>query len=490
MPRLPDGTVTFLFTDIEKSTGWLERYPEVMPAATERHFELIEGEVARHGGWTFKRVGDECCTVFRSPAGAFAAALSAQAALTAEPWGARAPGFGPLKVRMALHTGEARRLGSEYHGVALSVVARLMDLVDGGQLALSEDVAGTVASTLPEDVSLVDLGLVPLRGLQQVVRLYGAVGPGLEPVTPPTHGAVVVLDETVDPAPEEVLAAGIEAAVRTGSPARMSSADLRRLLVRRPADLTAYRVGRVAEWTQGQHELDRRFVHLRLLVDRGEAAGSERWEQAEREYDDLGALLGEVLDPALVVLGAPGSGKTTLLRRLELDLARSGLLGETDAVSFLLPMSGYRGDEEPAAWLVARWAARYPGLPPLAELQHEGRLVLLLDGLNEMPHRDDVEYRSLIGRWRRYLAEVAADSPGSRVVFTCRTLDYSAPLSTGALRVPQVVVQPMDDEAVRGFLKAYCPVQAESVWSAMRGGSTWATWCGRRTCWPSSPIRR
>ena len=38
---LPNGTVTFLFTDIEGSTRLWEKYPEAMQAAMARHDMLL-----------------------------------------------------------------------------------------------------------------------------------------------------------------------------------------------------------------------------------------------------------------------------------------------------------------------------------------------------------------------------------------------------------------------------------------------------------------
>ena len=49
--------------------------------------------------------------------------------------------------------------------------------------------------------------------------------------------------------------------------------------------------------------------------------------------------------------------------------------------------------------------------------------------------------------------------PGNRVVFSCRSLDYSSSLSTSELRVPQVRIEPLTDDQVRNFLKVYSPGQ-------------------------------
>src|SRR5689334_14912800 len=118
MAELPAGTVTFLFTDIEGSTRLWEQYPEAMPAALARHDALLGRVIAAHGGRIFKSIGDQLCAVFDSAPAALAAAHEAQAALCAEAWGET----GPLRVRMALHSGPAEQRDEDYFGATLNRV--------------------------------------------------------------------------------------------------------------------------------------------------------------------------------------------------------------------------------------------------------------------------------------------------------------------------------------------------------------------------------
>ena len=55
------------------------------------------------------------------------------------------------------------------------------------------------------------------------------------------------------------------------------------------------------------------------------------------------------------------------------------------------------------------------------------RVLLLLDALNEMPHRDADDFRERVEKWRCFLRDDFP--PGNRAVFSCRSLDYSEPLS-------------------------------------------------------------
>src|SRR5262249_20907772 len=57
LASLPSGTVTFLFTDIEDSTGLWSKVPDGMSAALARHDALVREAIERHGGAVFKTVG-------------------------------------------------------------------------------------------------------------------------------------------------------------------------------------------------------------------------------------------------------------------------------------------------------------------------------------------------------------------------------------------------------------------------------------------------
>src|SRR5688500_17418812 len=103
MPELPSGTVAFLLTDIEGSTALWERDRAGMAAAVARHLVLLDAAITAHRGVHVKTVGDAVQAVFPTAGDAVAAALTAQHALLREDWGAT----GELRVRMALHAGEA-----------------------------------------------------------------------------------------------------------------------------------------------------------------------------------------------------------------------------------------------------------------------------------------------------------------------------------------------------------------------------------------------
>ena len=248
---------------------------------------------------------------------------------------------------------------------------------------------------------------------------------------------------------------------------------VKQLIEHRPQHLQEYRLSRIAEWSQPRYQLDNRFVYLSLLIDQGEDAQGQRFiaPQEARRYTDLREILAERDERALVLLGAPGSGKSTLLRRLQLDHEIDCLRDEGERVSFFIQLNEYKPRgigvalEAPLDWLKRRWRERNPDLPAFDELLKQGRLLLLLDAINEMPHKSPADYRERIELWKLFLRESIADNPGNRVLFSCRSLDYSAPLSSDSLRVPQIRIEALSPEKVQEFLSVYIPARADEIFA-------------------------
>ena len=156
MAELPSGLVTFLFTDIESSTHRWEADPNDMRRALEHHDEILRTAVSCRGGQVFKHTGDGVAAVFTSPADAADAAISAQATLQTDDWG----GVERLKVRMGLHIGNVEPTGNDYFGATVGRAARVMDIANGDQIAIS----ALVAELLP-DFDVRPMGEHRLKGI-------------------------------------------------------------------------------------------------------------------------------------------------------------------------------------------------------------------------------------------------------------------------------------------------------------------------------------
>ena len=182
---LPEGRVTFLFTDVEGSTRQLERHPADYGRLIERHLDLLSDAVTGRGGVVFETIGDAVYAAFGEPAAAVGAASDAQLSLEAEDW----TPLDPIRVRMGLHTGDVERRGAHYFGPALFRCARLMATAHGGQVVLSETTAELTTGSLGDDTTLLDLGRHKLKDLQQPERVYQLAHPGLESEFPPLRSA-------------------------------------------------------------------------------------------------------------------------------------------------------------------------------------------------------------------------------------------------------------------------------------------------------------
>jgi predicted ATPase/class 3 adenylate cyclase len=185
--NLPTGTVTFLFTDIEGSTRLWQTFPALMKEALARHHALLQQAIDSCNGYVFQIVGDAVCAAFRTAADGVAAALAAQRALAQEPW----RDTGPLRVRMALHTGSiditagAYRSGEYESGLTLSRTSRLLSAGHGGQILLSHATEELVRDDLSPQIGVRDLGERRLRDLVRAERIFQVVGPGLPSEFPP-----------------------------------------------------------------------------------------------------------------------------------------------------------------------------------------------------------------------------------------------------------------------------------------------------------------
>ena len=172
---LPTGAMTFMLTDVVGSASLWDESPAAMSKALVRHDAIVTRAVEEAGGRLIKSMGegDSTVSVFPRAGAGLRAALAAHAALAAEDW----PTAGPVRVRIALHTGEADLRDGQYFGPTLNLAARLRSLAEGEEILLSDVSADVVAADLPEGVELVELGAQRLRGLAAPQIVHAVRGP-------------------------------------------------------------------------------------------------------------------------------------------------------------------------------------------------------------------------------------------------------------------------------------------------------------------------
>ena len=183
MGDLPEGVVTFLFTDVEGSTRLFEEAPESMLEALRQHDEAIEEAVADHAGVPVRPrgEGDSRFIVFADADDAVAGAAAMQRRLASVDWATPAP----LRVRASVHTGSADLRSGDYYGSAVNRAARLRAIAHGGQTILSGATHELIERDLPSEVSFRDLGMHLLKDLTEPERVYQLDVVGLESSFPP-----------------------------------------------------------------------------------------------------------------------------------------------------------------------------------------------------------------------------------------------------------------------------------------------------------------
>jgi predicted ATPase/class 3 adenylate cyclase len=158
MGRLPEGTVTFLFTDIEGSTKLLHELGDAYADALAEHRRVLREAFRRHGGVEVDTQGDAFFVAFARANDALAAAADGQHGLESS----------AIRVRMGLHTGEPSVTEEGYVGIDVHRAARIASVAHGGQIVMSDRTREFAGGTS----ALVDLGRHRLKDLTQPERLF------------------------------------------------------------------------------------------------------------------------------------------------------------------------------------------------------------------------------------------------------------------------------------------------------------------------------
>jgi DNA-binding NarL/FixJ family response regulator/class 3 adenylate cyclase len=168
-------TLTFLFSDVEDSSGLADRLGAGYADVLAETRELQRRAITSAGGQEVDCRGDELFSVFSEPAAAAEAALDIQRAFVGCAW----PDEERVRVRIGLHSGEAERSGDGFVGLDVHRASRICQAGHGGQiLASKEAMAGLGAATR-------ELGEFEFRGLRDPERIFQLVADDLPDEFPP-----------------------------------------------------------------------------------------------------------------------------------------------------------------------------------------------------------------------------------------------------------------------------------------------------------------
>jgi hypothetical protein len=159
----------------------------------------------------------------------------------------------------------------------------------------------------------------------------------------------------------------------------------------------------------------------------------------------------------ILLVGSPGVGKSTALLRCLVDFAKKELEKPEPRIPVLIPLKykvSFSSPEDPSGMLSLIRDALKPLLlltiPEVEELLFQKRLILLLDGLNEMP-ADTV--RTQLKKFREECDQI-------KIPLICTTRE----LGNGDLGIKRrLQVQPLDPREIERFLRECMPGQAQKV---------------------------
>ncbi|MFC5103266.1 BTAD domain-containing putative transcriptional regulator [Kibdelosporangium philippinense] len=203
------------------------------------------------------------------------------------------------------------------------------------------------------------------------------------------------------------------------------------------------------QWTKEAGSLRRpNPLSVRWSITGRPVAAEEPVSAARGDFTQLVRTFRTSPSRQMVVLGEPGAGKTVLALLLTLALLERTRAG--DPVPVLLTASSWDPRTEHVhSWLARRLTEEYPALGgEAARLVSDGRITLILDGLDEMPealHADAIN---------------ALDHVSGDLVLTCRTTEYEAAVARGGVLLTKatvVEIEPVQPADATAFLLSAGP---------------------------------
>ncbi len=178
---LPTGFVTLLLSDIESSSGLLERLGDDYAKLIEQVRSILVEATLEVGGQVVEARADEFFAVFESPVAGLVAAVTTQRAMRSRQF----VGDQEVRVRLGLHSGYPTRAVDNYIGMAVHTAARVSAAAHGGQILVTGHTREATTGTALPDIRLRHLGRYRLRGIPDVTSLFQVSAPGLAMRFPP-----------------------------------------------------------------------------------------------------------------------------------------------------------------------------------------------------------------------------------------------------------------------------------------------------------------
>jgi predicted ATPase/class 3 adenylate cyclase len=183
---LPEGTVTFLRTDLEGSMGLLRALGPRYDELNQAHLQLVRRAVEEEDGYLVRTEGDALFAVFTDATRAARAAAGIQRGMATHDW----PAEHPFRTRIGIHSGPAHRVGDDYGGFEVNRAARIAAAGWGGQVVVSDSARALISDDETAGWNLRDLGAHRLKDLPEPERLFQLEVAGLPGDFPPLRSGI------------------------------------------------------------------------------------------------------------------------------------------------------------------------------------------------------------------------------------------------------------------------------------------------------------
>lgn len=168
--------MTVLFTDFDGLTRRLHEIPpEEFRALVADYHRTLERVLTDTGGTGVVSFSDTAVTVYRSARQAVAAAAGLQRIVASHEW----PGGSPIRVAIALDSGEVIATGHGVFGEAVNRCAKLCGVARGGEVLPSEAARSLLEGEDLGELELLEVEERPLKAGGRPLRIYRLIVPAL-----------------------------------------------------------------------------------------------------------------------------------------------------------------------------------------------------------------------------------------------------------------------------------------------------------------------